>query len=153
MTASRVARRAGELSPFYVMEVVRAAREREEATGDVLHLEVGQPATGAPKTARDAARAALDTERPLGYTDATGTPELRTRIAADYADRHGLDVHPDRIAGNGDLLQGHAFSFAPALLGAAPTNLVNENVAHHPGGGGKKEGAPLPALGLAAREP
>ena len=33
-----------------------------------------------------------------GYTDATGTPELRRRIARHYAETHGVDVDPSRIA-------------------------------------------------------
>ena len=36
------------IPPFYVMEVMRAAEEREISGADVLHLEVGQPSTGAP---------------------------------------------------------------------------------------------------------
>ncbi|MFT7503927.1 MAG: aspartate/methionine/tyrosine aminotransferase, partial [Gammaproteobacteria bacterium] len=47
-----------------------------------MHLEVGQPATGLPDTARRAVIAALD--EPLGYTNATGLSELRERLA----DRH-----------------------------------------------------------------
>jgi len=49
-----------DIAPFHVMEVVRAARERADEGHDVLHLEVGQPSTGAPATAIAAARAALD---------------------------------------------------------------------------------------------
>ena len=33
------------IPPFYVMEVMRAAEEREMSGADVLHLEVGQPST------------------------------------------------------------------------------------------------------------
>ena len=93
MTASR---RSG-ISPFYVMEVMKAAARRDEAVGDVLHLEVGQPSTPAPQRALDAAAAALRSDR-LGYTAATGIPALRERIAGLYADRHGLEIDPDRIA-------------------------------------------------------
>ncbi len=38
----------GAIAPFIVMDVMRAANEREAAGGDVLHLEVGQPGTPAP---------------------------------------------------------------------------------------------------------
>jgi aspartate/methionine/tyrosine aminotransferase len=92
----RVASRA-EVAPFYVMEVLRAARERAEAGGDVLHLEVGQPSTGAPTSALRAAHDALDRPAGLGYTDATGTPELRARIAQHYTDGHGLIVDPSQV--------------------------------------------------------
>jgi aspartate/methionine/tyrosine aminotransferase len=79
------------------MEVVRAARQREEAIGDVLHLEVGQPSTGAPAAALDAARAALDRPEGLGYTDADGMPTLRRAIAARYATA-GTTVDPAEVA-------------------------------------------------------
>ncbi len=93
----RVSTRAAGISPFYVLEVSRAAREREAAAGDVLHLEVGQPETGAPATSLAAARAALDEGGALGYTNATGTTELRSRIARHYSEGHRLDIDPQRI--------------------------------------------------------
>jgi aspartate/methionine/tyrosine aminotransferase len=83
------------------MDVMRAADDyaRQAAAGNlpgVIHLEVGQPSTGAPRLVREAAVAALD-EQVLGYTVATGVPALRARIAAAYADWAGLAVDPDRI--------------------------------------------------------
>src|SRR3546814_4712005 len=33
----------GAIYPFYVMEVMKAAAEREAAGGEVIHMEVGQP--------------------------------------------------------------------------------------------------------------
>ena len=93
MTASS---RSG-ISPFYVMEVMKAAASRDEVVGDVLHLEVGQPSTPAPRRALEAAAEALRSDR-LGYTAAMGIPALRSRIAGLYAHRHGLEIDPDRIA-------------------------------------------------------
>ncbi|HDK45726.1 MAG TPA: aminotransferase class I/II-fold pyridoxal phosphate-dependent enzyme, partial [Actinobacteria bacterium] len=79
------------------MEVMKAAAKWERATGDVLHLEVGQPSTPAPAPVREAAAKALETER-LGYTDATGIPELRDRIATHYEEAYGVDVPTERVA-------------------------------------------------------
>ena len=42
--------RGAAVSPFLVMNVMNQAAEREAAGGEVLHLEVGQPGTAAPKT-------------------------------------------------------------------------------------------------------
>ena len=92
----KIAERAG-IAPFYVMAVLKAARERDAATGDVLHLEVGQPNTGAPGPALEAAGQALDTGR-LDYTDALGSAELRAAIAAHYDARYGLAIDPARVA-------------------------------------------------------
>src|SRR5437660_564272 len=45
--ALKVSRR-GQIPPFIVMDVMRAANDRAASGADVLHLEVGQPSTGAP---------------------------------------------------------------------------------------------------------
>lgn len=86
----------GLVDPFFAMEVLKAANEREAAGGDVLHMEVGQPSTGAPALVLEAAREALERNQ-LGYTDALGIPPLRERIARHYRDRYGLEVEPGRI--------------------------------------------------------
>ena len=85
-----------DISPFYVMEVMKAAAERQRSHGDVLHLEVGQPVTSAPHAAREAAKAAIDADR-LGYTAATGLPELRSAISDLYADRYHVGIDPARV--------------------------------------------------------
>lgn len=86
----------GAIEPFHVMEVMRAAEERVASGGEVLHLEVGQPSTGAASGVLDAARAAIDTNV-LGYTTAKGLPELRRRIADHHLDWYGVDVDPDNV--------------------------------------------------------
>ncbi|MFQ5958860.1 MAG: pyridoxal phosphate-dependent aminotransferase [Alphaproteobacteria bacterium] len=110
--ALKVARR-GEIPPFLVMEVMRAAGEREAAGGDVLHLEVGQPSTSAPRGVIAAAKAALDREV-LGYTDAFGLPELRAAIARHYRDFYRLDVPQTRIV----VTTGASGAFVLAFLAA-----------------------------------
>jgi len=91
----KVAARGG-VPPFIVMDVLRSANERAARGEDVLHLEVGQPGTPAPRGALGAAHRALDGDR-LGYTDANGLPSLRARIARHYLDTTGVDVEPARI--------------------------------------------------------
>lgn len=84
----------GAIPPFFVMEVMRAAAEREAAGLEVLHMEVGQPSTGAPKAVLEAAHRALDSDV-LGYTGALGIPALRAAIAGWYRDRYKVAV-PER---------------------------------------------------------
>ena len=91
----KVARR-GVVPPFIVMDVMRAAAEREAAGDDVLHLEVGQPGTGAPAGVVAAARDAVGRDT-LGYTLALGIDPLRRRIAQHYADYYGVTVPVDRV--------------------------------------------------------
>jgi aspartate/methionine/tyrosine aminotransferase len=97
---SRTIAARASIAPFYVMEVMKAAGERERAGGDVLHLEVGQPATPAPKAVLDAAAEALRAD-PLRYTDALGTSALRERIARWYDERYGVIVDPGVVAVTG----------------------------------------------------
>jgi aspartate/methionine/tyrosine aminotransferase len=85
-----------EVPPFMVMDVMAAAARIEAAGGHVIHLEVGQPAEPAPRTAIAAAHAALDSMR-IDYTAALGIPSLRTRIGRHYRDAYGCEVDPERI--------------------------------------------------------
>ena len=85
-----------DVPPFMVMDVMAAAARIEAAGGHVIHMEVGQPAAPAPKTAIAAAHAALDAAR-IDYTSALGIPSLRERIARHYHDTYGCTVDPDRI--------------------------------------------------------
>ena len=95
LTRSAAARSA--VSSFIVMDVMREAAAREAAGHSVIHMEVGQPGTPAPRAARDAAARALETQS-LGYTLALGIEPLRERIARHYRERYGIDVSPKRIA-------------------------------------------------------
>jgi aspartate/methionine/tyrosine aminotransferase len=93
------------------MDVMEAAARREAAGHRVVHMEVGQPGTAAPKAARDAVKRAIDSE-PLGYTVALGLPRLRERIARHYQDWYGLDIDPARIV----VTNGSSAAFVLAFL-------------------------------------
>lgn len=88
--------RRSDVPAFMVMDVMAAAARLEAAGGHVIHMEVGQPAAGAPRTAIAAAHAALEAGR-IDYTAALGIPSLRERIARHYRDAYGCDVNPERI--------------------------------------------------------
>src|SRR5258708_35995036 len=83
-----------DVPPFMVMDVMAAAARIEAAGGQVIHMEVGQPAAPAPATAIAAARSALSGR--LAYTDALGSPTLRARIALHYGDTYGVAARPAR---------------------------------------------------------
>src|ERR1700722_11998636 len=92
----RVSRR-GLVPPFIAMDVMRAANAREAAGEHVIHLEVGQPGTPAPRPALDAARQAPGDEL-IGYTDAGGITKLREAIAAHYRAQYGVAIDPGEVA-------------------------------------------------------
>jgi aspartate/methionine/tyrosine aminotransferase len=95
------------------MEVMRAAQDRIDQGGEVLHLSVGQPSTPAPHKVREAAHAALDRDL-LGYTDEFGLPALREKLAAHYLKTQGVKIPIERIA----LTVGSSGAFILGFLAA-----------------------------------
>jgi aspartate/methionine/tyrosine aminotransferase len=110
--------RGAAAPPFLVMDVIAAANARQAAlppgVPHVIRMEVGQPGTGAPAGAVEAARAALSGGASLGYTEAFGRAELRARIAAHCRDWYGLDLPVRRIA----VTTGASGAFPLAFLAA-----------------------------------
>jgi aspartate/methionine/tyrosine aminotransferase len=96
---------------FIVMDVMEAAAAREALGHRVIHMEVGQPGTPAPRAALDAVKRALDRET-LGYTVALGLPALRARIAEHYRQRYGVEVAPERVV----VTTGSSAGFVLAFL-------------------------------------
>jgi aspartate/methionine/tyrosine aminotransferase len=88
--------RRSDVPPFIVMDVMAAAAVREAQGARVVHMEVGQPAAPAPRTALRAAQDALAKGR-IGYTESLGIPSLRARIARHYADTYDLALDPGRV--------------------------------------------------------
>lgn len=101
----------GNVPPFMVMDVMAAAARIEADGGDVIHMEVGQPAAPAPKSAIAAARAALDIGR-IDYTPALGIASLRHRISRHYRDTYAADIDPARIV----ITTGSSGGFVLAFL-------------------------------------
>jgi aspartate/methionine/tyrosine aminotransferase len=104
----------GLIPPFIVMDVMRAANEREVAGERVLHMEVGQPSTGAPKGVVDAVKETVGVDK-LGYTDALGIPALRFRIAQYYKAQYGVTIDPARVVVTTGSSGGFVLSFLAAF--------------------------------------
>ncbi|AXI56986.1 Aspartate aminotransferase (plasmid) [Pseudoseohaeicola sp. NH-UV-7] len=85
-----------QVNPFIVMDVMEAARRAEAAGRRIIHMEVGQPATGAPSGATQALAKAME-HQSLGYTVSLGLPALRARIAQLYRDWYNVDLDPERV--------------------------------------------------------
>ncbi len=105
--------RRSAVDPFIVMDVMRAAADREQAGARVIHMEVGQPGARAPAAVVAAAQAALAEGR-IGYTEALGLRPLRARIARYYREQHGLDVSMEQVA----VTTGSSAGFNLAFLAA-----------------------------------
>ena len=106
-----VARRAA-VAPFHVMDLLAASATRRRTHADLLDLVAGQPSTAAPRPVREAARRALDGV--LGYTVASGLPQLREAIAGHHRRRHGLEVSPEEVV----VTTGSSGGFLLAFLAA-----------------------------------
>jgi aspartate/methionine/tyrosine aminotransferase len=83
-----------DISPFRAIAVSRRAHEMKAEGRRILHMEFGQPSTGAPAAAIAAAHEVLDKDA-MGYWE---SPPLKARIARHYKDTYGVTVPPSRIA-------------------------------------------------------
>jgi len=110
------------IDPFIVMDVMREANEREASGEDIIHMEVGQPATPAPRAARERAQRALADER-LGYTEALGMPALRERIARYVKERYGVSISPERVVVTAGSSAGFVLAFLAILDSGAALGL------------------------------
>lgn len=81
------------VQPFHAIGISRLAHQLQGEGRSVIHMEFGQPSTGAPPAAIAAAHRMLDAE-PGAYWE---SPRLCEKIAALYATRHGLSIDPGRI--------------------------------------------------------
>ena len=81
------------VEPFRAITISRLAHQLKAEGRSVIHMEFGQPSTGAPAAAIARAHQVLDRDA-MGYWE---SPDLRGRIAALYDQRHGVAVDPDRI--------------------------------------------------------
>lgn len=110
--ALHVAQRAN-VPPFHVMDLLAAAQARQASRSDLVNFVAGQPSTGAPAAVRAEAKRLLD-EDLLGYTVATGVPELRAAIAAHHRETSGIDVGADDVV----VTTGSSGGFLLAFLAA-----------------------------------
>ena len=91
-----ISRRASEISPFYVMELLEKARLMEAEGHNIIHMEVGEPGFETPGVIRREALKALEGGKTF-YTHSLGIPELREAVSRNYRDRYGLHVSPERV--------------------------------------------------------
>lgn len=103
-----------QIDPFRAISISRIAHELKAQGRSVIHMEFGQPSTGAPPKAIAEAHARLDSEAGGYWED----PRLRERIAKLYADRYGVTVDPECVV---------------LTAGASPALVVALSVLFQPG--------------------
>lgn len=91
-----VTRRASEITPFIVMDILEKAQGMERDGADIIHMEVGEPDFDTPECINEACRRAIKDGK-THYTHSLGLIELREAICEHYFTKYGVDVSPDRI--------------------------------------------------------
>jgi aspartate/methionine/tyrosine aminotransferase len=102
-----------QIEPFHAITVSALAHRLKEAGRSVIHMEFGQPSTGAPAAAIAEAHRVLDAD-PMGYWE---SQPLKARIARLYAERYGVEVTPAQViltcGASPALVLALSMSFAP----------------------------------------
>lgn len=83
----------GEVQPFQAIGLSRLAHRMKADGRSIIHMEFGQPSTGAPAAAIAEAHRVLDADA-MGYWESA---PLRERIGRHYREAYGLEIDPDRI--------------------------------------------------------
>lgn len=91
-----VSKKAQEIPPFIVMDVLERAQELERAGERVIHLEVGEPDFTTPECINEAGYRAI-CEGKTHYTHSMGIIELREAISEDYWKNYRVKVSPEQI--------------------------------------------------------
>lgn len=82
-----------KIDQFHAIAISRLAHQLKAEGRSVIHMEFGQPSTGAPAAAIAAAHRILDPDG-MGYWE---SPALKARIAAHYGESYGVAVDPERV--------------------------------------------------------
>ena len=102
-----------QIEPFHAISISALAHRLKAAGRSVIHMEFGQPSTGAPPAAIAEAHRVLDAD-PLGYWE---SQPLKARICQHYADWYGVTVSPAQViltcGASPALVLALSMSFAP----------------------------------------
>jgi aspartate/methionine/tyrosine aminotransferase len=108
------ASRAPCVQPFQAVSISRLAHTMKAQGKSVIHMEFGQPSTGAPSKAIAVAHSILDCDG-MGYWESA---PLRQALAARYHDLYGVTIDAERIV---------------MTCGASPALVLALNAAFVPG--------------------
>jgi len=91
-----ISKKAQEIPPFIVMDVLEKAQELERGGEHIIHLEVGEPDFDTPECISEAGYRAI-CDGKTHYTHSLGLIELREAIAEDYWKKYRVKVSSERI--------------------------------------------------------
>ncbi len=93
---TRLSKRAQEIPPFIVMEVLERAHELERQGRHIIHLEVGEPDFPTPSCICEAGAKAIE-KGETHYTHSLGIIELREAICEHYNKKYGIHIGPVQV--------------------------------------------------------
>lgn len=102
------------IDPFRAIAVSATAHRLQQEGRSVIHMEFGQPSTGAPAPAIAEAHRVLDSDA-MGYWE---SPALKERIVRHYAEWYGVELAPQQII---------------LTCGASPALVMALNMSFNPG--------------------
>jgi aspartate/methionine/tyrosine aminotransferase len=91
-----ISKKAQDIPPFIVMDVLERAQELEREGQHIIHLEVGEPDFDTPECINEAGYRAI-CEGKTHYTHSLGLIELREAIAEEYWKKYRVKVLPEQI--------------------------------------------------------
>jgi len=91
-----ISKKAKEIPPFIVMDVLEKAQDLERNGEHIIHLEVGEPDFDTPECINEACYRAI-CEGKTHYTHSLGLIELREAIAENYWNQYKVKVSPEQI--------------------------------------------------------
>jgi aspartate/methionine/tyrosine aminotransferase len=94
--SAAVSRRAQEITPFLVMDILERAQELERRGESVIHLEIGEPDFATPQVVKDAAYRAMAAGE-TQYTTSQGLMELREALCRHYREKYGVELTPEQF--------------------------------------------------------
>ena len=89
-------KKALNIPPFIVMEVMERAHELENQGQHIIHLEIGEPDFKTPQCICDAACDAM-TQGQTHYTHSLGILPLREAICVHYQEKYGVRLSPEQV--------------------------------------------------------
>jgi len=91
-----ISKKAQEIPPFIVMDVLEKAQELERMGEHVIHLEVGEPDFDTPECINEAGYRAI-CDGKTHYTHSMGLIELREAIAEDYWNKYRVKISSEQV--------------------------------------------------------
>lgn len=126
-----LSKKAENIPPFHVMEVLERAQELEREGRNIIHLEIGEPDFPTAQHICDAASGAIqsgDTK----YTHSLGLLELREAIVEYYNNKFGLSLVPEQVIVTSGTSPGLLLVFMSLLEQGDEVVMANPHYACYP---------------------